>query len=87
MRIISLLLVVLVLAFGLFFGLLNANDVEVDYYLGKATMPLAVIMVVMLVVGAVLGTLASVGVILRQRRRIGRLQRELRKAGLESTSR
>ncbi len=83
MRIISLLLIVAILAFGLFFGLLNAENVEVDYYLGKAEVPLSVVMVVMLIAGALLGTLASLGVIMRQGRQIGRLRRELRKAGLE----
>ncbi len=83
-RIFSLLLIVLILAFGLFFGLLNAENVEVDYYLGKTEMPLSVVMVVMLVAGAVLGTVASLGVVVRLRRRVARLRRELRKAGLES---
>ncbi len=76
-RIISLFFVLVILSFGLFFGLLNANEVEINYYLDTTTLPLSVIIVGSLIVGAVLGAVASVGIVFRQKRQLGRLRRKL----------
>jgi len=76
-RIISLFFVLVILSFGLFFGLLNANEVQVNYYLGETALPLSVIIVASLIVGAVLGAIASLGIVFRQKRQLGRLRRKL----------
>ncbi len=81
-RIVSLIFIVLILALGLFFGLLNAEPAEVNYYLGKMPVPLSIIIVVSLIAGAFLGAFASVGAILRQKRQVIRLRRQLNKAGI-----
>jgi len=77
MRFVRMILMLLVLAFGLFFGLLNAGDVDLNYYLGTRTVPLSLVIVVSLIAGAVLGSLASLGILLRQRRKFGRLRHEV----------
>jgi len=76
-RIISLFFVLVILSFGLFFGLLNANEVQVNYYLGETALPLSVIIVASLIVGAILGAIASLGLVFRQKRQLGRLRRKL----------
>jgi lipopolysaccharide assembly protein A len=82
-RIVGFLFVLLVLVFGLFFGLLNADPVTVNYYFGARELPLSFVLVVMLVVGAVAGALAGLGVVLKTRREVRRLRKELRVAEKE----
>lgn len=82
-RVLGLLLLLLVLVFGLYFGLLNAEPVTVNYYFGARTLPLSFILVVMLIFGAVLGAVAGLGHSFRLRREIHRLRREHRIAEQE----
>jgi putative membrane protein len=70
----------LVLAFGLFFGLLNAEPVHIDYYFGSRDLPLSLVLVLMLVIGALCGVLAGLGQYLRLRREIHRLRKDIRAA-------
>lgn len=85
-RIIGFIFFLLVLVFGLFFGLLNAEPVEVNYYFGTREMPLSLILVMMLVAGALLGALAGLGLVLREKREIHRLRREIRVTEKELTN-
>lgn len=82
-RFLGLFLLLLVLVFGLFFGLLNADPVMVNYYFGSRSVPLSFALVVMLVVGALCGALAGLGHVFRLRREIHRLRREHRIAEQE----
>lgn len=74
-RIVSLLLLLVVVLLGLSFAVLNAEPVQVQYYLGEARIPLSLAMVLSLIVGAILGVLATFGLVMRQRREIARLRR------------
>lgn len=76
-RILGLVFFLIVLAFGLFFGLLNADPVTVDYYLGTREIPLSLILVITLLAGALLAALASIGLVLRMKREISRLRRKV----------
>lgn len=68
-------LVVLVL--GLTFALRNPDTVSIEYYLGfRWEGPLAVLLLVTLVVGAVLGWFASLATVVRNRRRLAGARRE-----------
>lgn len=82
-RVIGLLFILLVLVFGLYFGLLNAESVTVNYYFGSSELPLSFILAVMLVFGAVLGAFAGLGHSFRLRREIHRLRKENRIAEQE----
>lgn len=62
---------------GLAFAVLNAGTVELKYYLGTLSIPLALLLVITLLVGALLGGVASVGFILQQRRENNRLRKRL----------
>jgi len=84
-RLVGLIIVLLVIAFGLSFALLNAEPVALDYYLGTANLPFSLALTLSLVLGAILALLAAGGVMIRQRReaarlrrRIGQMEKELR---------
>ncbi len=78
MRRIVLLIVVLVVAvFGLSFALLNATAVELDYYFGSVVLPLSLLLVLALIVGAFVGLLAASSMLVGRRRELGRLRRQL----------
>lgn len=82
-RIFSLLFFLLVLIGGLFFGLLNAAAVRIDYYFGARELPLSLILVITLLAGAICGVLAAGSLIFRKNREIARLRKELKLTGKE----
>ncbi len=82
-RLVGFLFVLLVLVFGLFFGLLNADPVQVNYYFGSRELPLSFVLVLMLVAGAIAGAFAGLGMVLRTKREVHRLRREIRTAEKE----
>jgi putative membrane protein len=82
-RIISLVFLLVVLICGLFFGLLNAEPVRIDYYFGARELPLSLILVITLLAGAVCGVIASLSLIIGKNREISRLRKELKITGKE----
>lgn len=74
-RILSFILLLVIVLFGLSFAMLNADTVTLQFYLGQLDMPLSLALVLALILGAVLGVLAAAGVVLRQRRELHRLRR------------
>ena len=77
-RIVGLLFLLVVLILGLFFGLLNSDPVPLNYYLGTRELPLSLLLVLAVLVGAVCGALASLGIVLRMRRENSRLRKQIR---------
>ncbi|RMD78003.1 MAG: LapA family protein [Gammaproteobacteria bacterium] len=75
-RLIRFIFLLLVFVVGVAFTLRNAHPVKVDYYLGTAELPLSLLLVIALALGAVLGLVAGMAMVVRQRRRVA----ELRKA-------
>jgi putative membrane protein len=66
------------------FAVKNSESVTLHYYLGlQWTAPLVIMLLVVLVVGIAFGLLACLGLIVRQRRQIGALKRELRQLNPE----
>lgn len=55
MRIFWGLIIFLIFVMGVLFALLNASDVTLDYYVGRATWPLAVIVIFAFSAGGILG--------------------------------
>jgi putative membrane protein len=74
-------LIIIVLA--IVFVALNSNHIELNYYTGKKTVYLPVLLFVTLVVGAILGILAMVPVWLRAKRERRRMRGRLRDAEQE----
>lgn len=83
MRILALLVLLLVVGVGLTFSVMNAEPVTLDYYFGSSDIPLALLLVISLALGALLGVIASLGVILRLKRTASGLRRENRLAEKE----
>lgn len=79
-RLIGFLFLVALVVIGLSFAVLNSQPVALNYYLGERDIPLSIIVVVSVAVGAVVGVVVSAGMILRLRARSARLRRQLRDA-------
>lgn len=77
-RIVALLLLLLALVIGLAFAVMNAGDVELNYYYGMVTVPLSLALVVALSIGALLGVVSSMGLVLRLKRENAKLKRSIR---------
>lgn len=79
-RLLLLLLIGLVLVTGIAIGLYNAAPVRFDYLAGETELPLIWLLTAVVFL-AVLATLLATAVpLLRQKRQIKRLERELRQA-------
>lgn len=77
-RILVFLLVIVVIVTGLIFSVLNADKVMLDYYFGRGEYPLALIMVLSLAVGALLGVIASLGMVFKARGELRRLRKDIK---------
>jgi len=70
------LVVVLVIAVS--FSVINAHDVRLNYYLGELDLPLSFLVVAALILGSILGAMAMVKPILRQKLEIAKLRKEIK---------
>ena len=80
MRLLGFGLLIVVVVFGLSFAVLNAEPVSLNYYFGYRDIPLSLVVVLSLAVGAVIGILFSLGVILRLKQQLARLRGNLQAA-------
>jgi len=74
-KLIYTILVLAVILFGIIFAILNAENVQLNYYFGSQQLPLSLALVFSMIVGALLGVLASIGLILRSRREVAKLRK------------
>lgn len=68
----------LVIVLGLSFAVMNASEVQLNYYFGTFSAPLSLVVVGAIAIGALLGVLASVGMVLSQKREMARLRRSMK---------
>ena len=64
-KIFLLILFFVIAVFGISFAVLNAGDVQLNYYFGQFQAPLSLVIVISLACGAVLGILASLAAIIQ----------------------
>ena len=83
MRLVYISITLLVIIFGIVFAVLNAEHVQLNYYLGSKPLPLSFIIVVTLIFGAILGVLASLSLIIGSRRNASKLKRSVEVAEKE----
>ncbi|MFP4131731.1 lipopolysaccharide assembly protein LapA domain-containing protein [Thiohalospira sp.] len=76
-RVIGFVFLLVVALLVLAFVVQNVDSITVDYFFGEQEMPLAVALVATLIVGVVVGVLASLGWVWRLRRRLRALRREV----------
>jgi len=74
-RILLFAVLLLVAILGLSFALMNAEPVALSYYFGKIQAPLSLVVVLALALGAGLGVLASLGLVVAQKRELARLRK------------
>ncbi len=75
LRIFYLLVFLLLIVIGIAFAVLNAEAVEFNYYFSSRQIPLSLILVLAMFTGALLGVLASTGVIISLKREAAQLRK------------
>lgn len=82
-RILSVIALVLLIGAGITFTVLNPQRVSLNYLMGSLELPLALLVVAILALGAVLGLLVAGFLVLRLKRDNRRLRRASRQAEQE----
>ena len=77
MRLISTVIITTITLIAILFSVLNAVPVSINYYFGESTYPLSLLIVLALALGAFLGVLASMVVILKLKSMNTRLKKEV----------
>ena len=77
-KIIYTCLFIIVLIAGLVFFLKNSQELEFNYVIGTISLPLSLLILLVLLAGVILGWLSMLPLLLRQRRRIGKLEKQAR---------
>jgi len=77
-RLASAFIILLVLLLVLFFTILNNESVTVNYYLGEIDAPLALVIILSLASGAVMGLIFSLFAIMSARHEVSKLRRDIK---------
>lgn len=83
MRILTYILLLLVILFGISFAILNSQTVTVDYYFRQSNLPLSLLLVITFVFGSLLGMLVGFFLILKVKIRNHQLKQRLKLAEKE----
>ena len=83
LRLVYFSITLIVILFGVTFAVLNAENVQLNYYLGSVELPLSLVLVVTMIIGAILGIFASLGFIIGSRRSASKLKRSVEVAEKE----
>ncbi|MEO7557643.1 MAG: lipopolysaccharide assembly protein LapA domain-containing protein [Gammaproteobacteria bacterium] len=75
MRIVRLIFYILVLLLGLSFAVLNAQNVSLNYYFGMWQAPLSLTLVLALALGALLGVVACLGLLMKLKNEVNTLHK------------
>ncbi len=82
-RIAKLILVLAVLLFGLAFHLKNNQLIELNYYVGSIELSLSLLVVLVLCLGALLGALASMPLIIKLKHQKLKLEKQIKNSEKE----
>ena len=85
-KIIYASIILIVILLGVIFAVLNAEPIQLNYYFDSLNLPLSLAMIVAMFIGAILGVLASIGVILRCRKEMAKLRKATEVAEKEITN-
>jgi putative membrane protein len=77
MRFIKLLFFLFLILLGSAFTVMNMESIHIDYYFGERDIPLPLLLIATLGVGALLGVLASLGSYLRLKHQNAELRRKI----------
>ncbi len=76
MLLIRLLILAVLVVIGAIFALNNSDTVTLGYYFGSQDMPLSLLLIITLIVGAIIGMLSATVTILRLKRENSSLRRK-----------
>lgn len=76
-RLLTFIFLLFIIVIGLSFTVLNAGEVEFNYYFKTVNLPLAAIVVGAVITGALLGVMASLTIVLGQKGENAKLRRKL----------
>ncbi|MEJ2141809.1 MAG: LapA family protein [Gammaproteobacteria bacterium] len=65
----------ILLIIGILFAVLNADPVTLHYYFGEKDIPLSLVLIIAIITGAILGVIASAGVIVKLKREKAKLRK------------
>ena len=82
-RIAKLIFVLAILLFGLAFHLKNNQFITLNYYVGAIELPFSLIVVLILCLGALLGVLASLPIIIKLKQRTLKLEGKIKNSEKE----
>lgn len=82
-RIVLFAILLLVALIGLSFALINAEMVTLNFYFGSVQAPLSLVMVFALAIGAVMGVIASLWVIIGNKRELAKMRKAAKVAEQE----
>lgn len=85
-RIVYLFIFLVLVILGIVFAVLNAEPVKLNYYFGSKEVALSLILVLAMIVGAVLGVVASASMIISNRREVMKLRKSVELAEKEVTN-
>ena len=77
LRTLNVLFVLLIVILVATTAYLNSQTVLFDYLAGNIEIPLSILLVFCFLLGAVIATIASIGIILQQKYRISRLNKKI----------
>lgn len=83
LRLVYISLTLFIIIFGVVFAVLNAENVQLNYYLGAVELPLSLVLVLAMIIGAILGIFASLSFIIGSRRNASKLKRSVEVAEKE----
>lgn len=83
MRILTYILILLIILFGISFAILNSQTVTVDYYFRQSNLPLSLLLVITFVFGSLLGMLVGLFLLLKVKIRNHQLKQRLKLADKE----
>lgn len=69
------IVIFILVVLGVIFAVLNAEPVQLNFYFGEKHIPLSLAMILATLLGALLGVLASLHLILKSKRQVSRLKR------------
>ena len=83
LRLVYISLTLFIIIFGVVFAVLNAQNVQLNYYLGAVELPLSLVLVLAMIIGAILGIFSSLSFIIGSRRSASKLKRSVEVAEKE----
>ena len=83
MRIISYIVVLIIVTFGITFATLNSQPVAVNYYLDQRTLPLSLLLALTFAIGCIVGMTVGFWVVMKVKLKNYRLRQRLQLAEKE----